>query len=237
MSRKLKPRIWQTTFLINHHLKRSIKRQAATYFGRDRTPRVLDVGCGSMPYRPLFADRVETYTGCDLYPSEEGVVQCPAEALAFEDASVDGVVCFEVIEHVLDPDAVIGEIARVLKPGGTALVTVPFMFPYHGSPADYYRYTHLGLRHLLEKHGLTVKEVDPQCPTISTIFMMFNIWVADILGFGMGIRPLRPILQLIGAIVYTPVNLIGWLLGLADPSGVRRGFPGFANYGAIAVKP
>ncbi|GAB4164780.1 MAG: class I SAM-dependent methyltransferase [Roseiflexaceae bacterium] len=52
------------------------------------------------------------------------VYNAAGEALPLKSASVDTVVCWDVIEHVQDPDRVLGEIARVLRPGGTALVTV-----------------------------------------------------------------------------------------------------------------
>ncbi len=49
------------------------------------------------------------------------------------DESFDLVCMFEVIEHVLDPDAIIAEIKRVLKPGGTLLVSTPdFEAPTYG---------------------------------------------------------------------------------------------------------
>jgi len=53
------------------------------------------------------------------------------------DACVDTVTCNAVIEHVRNPDQVVAEMYRVLKPGGYAQLMVPFVFPYHAYPADY----------------------------------------------------------------------------------------------------
>jgi hypothetical protein len=50
-------------------------------------------------------------------------------------------VCAEVLEHVYFPDAMFDNIWRLLQPGGWALFTVPFCFPFHEHPNDYYRYT------------------------------------------------------------------------------------------------
>ena len=70
-------------------------------------------------------------------------------ALPFADASVDGVICTYVLEHVADARACIDEIARVLKPGGWVYVAIPFLFPTHPDPLDRWRWTLDGLRHAL----------------------------------------------------------------------------------------
>jgi SAM-dependent methyltransferase len=77
--------------------------------------------------------------------------------LPFQDRTLDGAICVEVLEHVLDDAAVLAEVARVLKPGARLIVTVPFMFRYHPDPADFRRYTPSGLRALLERHGFDVE--------------------------------------------------------------------------------
>lgn len=66
-------------------------------------------------------------------------------ALSFADASVDGLFCIAVLEHVYDPKKAAEEVLRVLKPGSPALVYVPFIYRYHGTVTedyrDYYRYS------------------------------------------------------------------------------------------------
>jgi SAM-dependent methyltransferase len=76
----------------------------------------------------------------------------------FEAASFDNVFSTEVFEHIFNIDEVIPEIFRVLKPGGSLLITCPFVCPEHEQPYDYARYTSFGIKHLLEKHGFEVKE-------------------------------------------------------------------------------
>jgi SAM-dependent methyltransferase len=53
------------------------------------------------------------------------VRECPATALAFEDAMFDCVTVFDVLEHIVDLDVAVAEIARVLRPGGRLVATVP----------------------------------------------------------------------------------------------------------------
>lgn len=71
------------------------------------------------------------------------------QRLPFADASLDGVICTYVLEHVADARACIDEIARVVKPGGQVYITVPFIFPTHPDPLDRWRWTLDGLRHSL----------------------------------------------------------------------------------------
>lgn len=67
-------------------------------------------------------------------------------ALPILDGVFDGVVLDAVLEHVPDPWRLADEAFRVLKPGGFVLVHAPFLYPYHGAPHDYFRYTDAGLR-------------------------------------------------------------------------------------------
>jgi SAM-dependent methyltransferase len=69
--------------------------------------------------------------------------------LPFADASVDGVICTDVLEHVPDARACVDEIARVVKPGGHVYVKMPFIFPTHPDPLDRWRWTLDGLVHAM----------------------------------------------------------------------------------------
>ena len=65
-------------------------------------------------------------------------------ALPLADATQDLVLCEHVLEHVVDPIAAAKEIERVLRPGGIALIKVPFNYPWHGGFIDFYRLTPAG---------------------------------------------------------------------------------------------
>jgi ubiquinone/menaquinone biosynthesis C-methylase UbiE len=68
------------------------------------------------------------------------------EALKFNDESFNAAVCWSVLEHVPHPQVAIRELYRVLKPGALIWVQLPFLFPYHASPNDFWRVTPSGLR-------------------------------------------------------------------------------------------
>lgn len=68
-----------------------------------------------------------------------------------EDNSVDLVTCVSVLEHVRHPHVVVKEIFRILKPGGIAYINIPFIFPFHADPDDFYRFTYKGINILCEE--------------------------------------------------------------------------------------
>ncbi len=68
-------------------------------------------------------------------------VDLEKDALPYEENSIDGVLLFNVLEHIFNYNQVIAESRRVLKPGGRLLGVVPFLVNYHPDPRDYWRYT------------------------------------------------------------------------------------------------
>ncbi len=118
--------------------------------------RVLDTGCGIMPYAELLPPAVTLYHGLDIsvrdsHPTLIGDVQSLA---MLRSASYDSVVCLEVLEHLPDPNQALAEIARVLEDSGILVLSAPHLSRLHELPHDYYRYTEFGLRHLLTQNGL-----------------------------------------------------------------------------------
>lgn len=66
--------------------------------------------------------------------------------LKFEDESFDTVACISILEHIEYPQKAIEELHRVLRPGGKIWVQLPFNYPYHSGPNDYWRVSPDGLR-------------------------------------------------------------------------------------------
>lgn len=71
----------------------------------------------------------------------------------------DLVIANSVFEHLHQPFVAMSQIALVLKPGGALVWHTPLMYPFHGVPRDYFRYTHQGARALAEGAGLEVELV------------------------------------------------------------------------------
>jgi len=126
---------------------------------------VLDAGAGECRFRDAF--HRQRYIGIDSgvgdpawdYSRLDAVAAL--EALPLADASCDCVLSIVVLEHTSEPQRVLDEFARVLKPGGRASMVVPHMWEEHQRPHDYFRYTSSGIRVLVERAGLQVEQVVP----------------------------------------------------------------------------
>jgi SAM-dependent methyltransferase len=148
--------IFNPFYLIRRALFLKVREAAPRFHGR-----VMDFGCGSKPYVDLFVNADE-YVGVDIRVSghnhSESLVDVfyDGKTLPFNDDAFDGIVSFEVMEHVFNPEEVLRELRRVLKPEGLVLITTPFAWDEHEKPYDYARYTSFGMKYLLEKCGFQV---------------------------------------------------------------------------------
>lgn len=89
----------------------------------------------------------DNWTAVDKYSESPSIDNHDdIQALSFPDSTFDAIVCWSVLEHVPDPHQAIREMYRVLQPGGIIWVQLPFLYPYHSSPHDYWRVTPSGLR-------------------------------------------------------------------------------------------
>lgn len=135
--------------------------------------RVVDVGCGQKPYRGLFHPSVTEYVGVDrASPGAAPDVVADAHALPFADGAFDAGVSFQVFEHLESPARCLAELARVVRPGGDLVLTVPGVWPAHEVPHDYWRFTRYGLEALARNAGLEVVELTPLGELWSTLGQM-----------------------------------------------------------------
>jgi SAM-dependent methyltransferase len=89
------------------------------------------------------------------------------------DAEYDIVFCEQVLEHVVDPVQAVKNIYQLLRPGGHAIVSVPFMVRYHPEPGDYWRFSADGLKILLSGGGFDVLKVDDWG---NRLVVVANLW-------------------------------------------------------------
>jgi len=154
-------------------------------YSKNITGTTLDIGCGSKPYASLFAN--SKYIGMDIEVSGHKHTDSHIDVfyngteIPFGDNSFDSIVCFEVLEHVFNPDVFLKEANRVLKPGGMAIFTVPFIWDEHEQPYDYARYSSFGLKSLFEKNGFKICESRKYLCDLRLLALLANAYIYKII--------------------------------------------------------
>lgn len=171
-------RLWSPTWLHVRPLISGLRDASAFATGL-----LLDVGCGNKPYLPIFSPHIRGYIGLDL-PPETGTrpdVVGVGNALPFSNASFDTVLLTQVLEHVPNPSRMLGEINRVLKPGGYLILTAPQAWRLHEVPHDFYRFTRFGLEYLAKIHGLDIVLLKPLGGSYALVGqILLNTWFASL---------------------------------------------------------
>lgn len=143
---------------------------------------LLDIGCGHQPYKPLVLSapsRVEKYIGLDLKDNiyQKPDVEWDGQNIPLADNSIDCALAMEVLEHCPEPEVVLREALRVLKPGGSLFITVPFVWPLHDVPHDEYRYTPFALERHLRNAGFDGIEIKANNNWDASLAQMIGLWV------------------------------------------------------------
>lgn len=146
---------------------------------------LLDIGCGKMPYKKYILENSEviSYTGLDV---ENALVYddnispdftWDGLKMPFVDSTYDCAFGTEVLEHCPDPEIVLKEVYRVLKPGGIFFFTVPFLWNLHEVPHDEYRYTPFSLERHLKNSGFMDIQIKATGGWHAAMAQMLGLWV------------------------------------------------------------
>jgi SAM-dependent methyltransferase len=179
---------------------------------------VLDVGCAhGKPRRHLPASA--HYLGVDYYSTaREWYGTRPdlfadARSLPLADDSVDHSLLLDVLEHVPHPNRCLAELHRVLKPGGTLTVQVPFLYPVHDAPLDFHRWTRFGLAQAALDHGFRVERESATGRPLETAALTANIALSrSVLSWLERKHPLA-LTALALPLAVPLINCLGWLFG------------------------
>jgi SAM-dependent methyltransferase len=191
---------------------------------------VVDLGAGEATLRSrvrharyIAVDRGIGHAGWDYSALD---VVADASQVPLRARSVDLVVCKQVLEHVPEPIALLREVARILAPGGTLLLSTNQQWPQHQQPYDFFRFTSFGLRYCLEQAGLETVELRSMGGVFSVALFGFSqamspeVWSSTPRGrriAGIVLRPLGLLLRLLMPLVSaldrrdrSRDNTLGW---------------------------
>ncbi|CAD0008488.1 MULTISPECIES: class I SAM-dependent methyltransferase [Flavobacterium] len=168
------------TYCIRKAIFNALKSNINLFSGH-----ILDIGCGKKPYEKFILEnsQVLNYTGLDI---ENALIY---DNLVKPDYTWDGVVMpfdnnsfecafgTEVLEHCPEPEIVLKEVFRVLKPNGVFFFTVPFLWNLHEVPHDEYRYTPFSLERHLKKAGFTNLQIKATGGWHAAMAQMLGLWV------------------------------------------------------------
>ncbi len=129
----------------------ALQREAAVLVKGSRV--VVDIGGGdrSSAGSNLGGFAFDHVLTVDRFSTFRPDIVADAHALPFKRGSVDAALCFSVLEHLENPGSAVEEAYGILSDTGCLIGYVPFLYPYHGSPFDYSRFTSTGLEMLLAK--------------------------------------------------------------------------------------
>jgi SAM-dependent methyltransferase len=187
---RLDPPLSMPTYAVRAPLVRWLTAEAGRAAAELGPYRLLDVGCGEMPYLSLFEPHAHEIVGLDTWDNPRASLRGPIEAIPAPDASFDVVLCAQVLEHVDDPARGVRELARVTRPGGRVLLSTHGTFVYHPNPVDLWRWTGAGLERLFSENGEWGSvTVSAGSGTASSLAMLNAIYLEHVLRR----TPLRPL--------------------------------------------
>ncbi len=163
-------------------------REALAPFATDEPLRILDFGCGGSPYRSLFPNadyRRADFTvmeGLDYRVDGDSRVEAPT-------GEFDLVLSTQVLEHVSDPANYLAEALRVLKPRGRLILTTHGVYPDHGCPHDFWRWTGEGLRREVAAAGFETHQVQQLTCDARAVHYLWDMYAQSGLAAGTGFLP------------------------------------------------
>lgn len=204
-------RPWHFQWLPAHFLNRDLAEHLPRLVGR-----ILDVGCGSQPYRPLLTSAKE-YVGADVTPGVNTNVVIPAVGpWPFPEEHFDALLMTQVLEYVDNGSAVVAEMHRILKPNGIAIVSFPFIFNEHGAN-DLIRLSANSVPIFFR--GFCPECLRRQGGIGSTLSILFLNWINHTLNRKYAIRLIRPLLLPLWIPLCLLVNVVALIMNGCDVTG------------------
>jgi len=148
-----------TQILAQWIVQRSLEKLIPRYIKGD----LIDIGCGTKPYTQILAPHISKHIGIDLHNADHEKpvmdIVCNAYRIPVKSESFESALCTAVLEHLEEPEEALRECHRVLKSGGAAIYTIPFIWHLHEEPRDFFRFSKYGIEYLFRKTGFAIQEL------------------------------------------------------------------------------
>ncbi len=180
---------------------------------------ILDIGCGTAPYRDLFP-LANQYHGLEIdqprnHSNPNATFFYDGLTIPLRDNTYDAILCSQVLEHSFNPEQLLLESLRILKPGGVLFLSIPFFWPEHEQPYDSQRFTMYGLMNRLEKSGFELIMIRKSNVGLSALLQLLIEWVESIVRRSFTTSPYLFLLwRCISSVPYSIINFAALLSGL-----------------------
>lgn len=204
---------WYSVFLNPYYINRKSLYSEICIFAKNVKigESVLDVGCGIKPYRDLFV--TDNYVGIDIegggHSDEAKIVDTfyNGKQIPFPDGQFNHIVCTQVLEHAEDPQVLVAEFTRVLKPHGRVFISMPFIYPEHEIPYDYRRFTRFEHQRILESNGFSQINIKQTTGFWGTFGQLFVIYIFESITFRASVLKM-----LLSVFVFGPIQIVSLVL-------------------------
>ena len=185
-----------------------------------RGAKVLNVGSGGEVGRILDKYSVKngySVISFDIDTERGSDIVGDIATYDFGNEKFDYVIMSEVLEHVCEPQMAIRNILNILNNDGCLIITVPFIFPIHESPHDYYRYTLYGLRYLLRNFSrVKIEARNSWADALNVIIARFSVespWTSRLFApFATTLAVLlQPFMWVLGNLIKTDNSTSGYI--------------------------
>lgn len=207
----MRGRHWITHYIAAKELRR--------IFPKYLTGMLIDIGCGDKPLASLADAYVSSHVGVDraetMHQNDNIDIFAQCYDIPVSNESFDCALCTAVLEHLEEPGKAIAECSRILKGGGVAIYTAPFIWNLHEEPRDFFRFSKHGLIYLFETNGFKILELKALAGFWVTVSIAFTHYVWKFRRKKGWRAVLKPLLLLIPPLVLL-IQAVAYLLDHLD---------------------
>ena len=189
----------------------------------------MDVGCGGKPYRSCFSLATE-YKGLDVVPGPAvDVVVARDKQWPLPSEYFDVLLSSQMLQFASDLDLTLGEMKRVLKHGGTAVLTFPFIYNEYTAPYDLQRFSVYRAAQMFSGYDV---HIERQGGIGSTLCILLLNWIEMSLNRSFPTRLFKAFMLPLWMALSLALNTLGLLVDYLDRTDAF-----YSNVLIVAHKP